>query len=49
MLPLPVGEGWGEGSKREKQAFDSSTISLTPTPSLPRCGLRPAGEGDFSN
>ena len=37
----------GEGGKREKWAFDSPTISLTPTPSLPRCGFLPAGEGGF--
>ncbi len=39
--------GWGKGSKRLKNGnFTSQAISLAP---LPRCGLRPAGEGDFEH
>ena len=41
--------GWGESSKQLKNwNFGSSIISLTPTPTLPRCGLRPAGEGGIA-
>ena len=48
--PLSLWErGWGEGSNQLKNRnFGSSIILLTPSPTLPRCGLRPAGEGDCS-
>ena len=40
-------EGWGESSKCEKAEFRFIDNIATPTPALPRCGLRPAGEGEF--
>ena len=48
--PLSLWErGWGEGSNQLKNRnFGSSITLLTPSPTLPRCGLRPAGAGDVS-
>ena len=39
---------WAKAANVKNWNFSASIISLTPSPTLPRCGLRPAGEGDFS-
>ena len=45
MLPLPVGEGWGEGSKYEKPEFQFINNITHPLPNLPRF----AEEGNLNN
>jgi len=35
MLPLPVGEGWGEGSKYEKPEFQFINNITHPLPNPP--------------
>ena len=47
MLFLEVPDAKPETVRgRYTQSDDTTRIPLTPSPTLPRCGLRPAGEGD---
>ena len=45
MLPLPVGEGWGEGSKREKLKFRFINHIAHPHPVPPPLRASPCGGG----